>query len=180
VREDAPDDKRLVAYLVNREPVQIGHVRNFLEKKLPDCMVPSAFVLLDSLPLIPNGKVDRRALSAPDHARPELTVTFVAPRTPDEEVLAGIWAEVLKFERVGIHDNFFDLGGHSLLATPVISRIRDLFQVELRVRQLFETPSIAGLAEAIETTKRTGLISRRPTLSRVPREFKLVRIATKE
>ena len=94
-------------------------------------MVPSAFVFLGSLPLTPTGKVDRRALPAPDRARPDLENTFVAPRTPAEEVLARVWAKVLGLERVGIHDNFLELGGHSLAATQVISRVIDIFRVEL-------------------------------------------------
>ena len=106
-------------------------------------MVPSAFVFLDSLPLTPNGKVDRQALPAPTSARPELAETFAAAHTPTEEVLAGLWTELLGVEQVGIHDNFFDLGGHSLLATQVISRVRELFHVEIALRQLFETPTVA-------------------------------------
>ena len=112
-------------------------------------MIPSAFVILDALPLTPNGKVDRKALPVPDQSRPELEESYQAPRTPIEEMLVGIWAEVLKLEKIGIHDNFFDLGGHSLLATQVISHIRAAFQVELPLRSLFEKPTVVGLAEAI-------------------------------
>ena len=155
VREDTPSDKRLVAYLViKQEPFPtINELRSFLKEKLPDYMVPSAFMFLDALPLTPNGKVDRQALPAPDRVRPELESTFVAPRTPVEEVLAGIWAKVLGLEQVGIHDNFFELGGHSLLATQVISRLRDAFQVELPLRSLFEVPTVADLAERVETVR---------------------------
>src|SRR5438093_3416254 len=117
-------------------------------------MVPSRFVILDSLPLMPNGKVDRKALPALDQTRPELDETFSAPRTPTEELLTNIWAEVLKIEKVGVHDNFFDLGGHSLLATQVISRVRGVFQLELPLRSLFESPSVAGLAERIDASRR--------------------------
>jgi acyl carrier protein len=102
--------------------------------------------MLDSLPLTPNGKVDRRALPAPDQSRPELVNSFVAPRTSVEDTLAKIWAEVLKLEKVGIHDNFFELGGHSLLATQVISRVREAFQLEVSLRDLFENPTVASLA----------------------------------
>ena len=112
-------------------------------------MVPSAFVFLDSLPLTPNGKLDRKALPAPDQTRPELDDTFAAPRTPVEEILANIWAEVLKLDTVGIHDNFFHLGGHSLLATRVISRTNLTLQTNLPLRALFTTPTVAGLAEQI-------------------------------
>ena len=149
VWEDAPGDKRLVGYVVTREPVPAGELRNFLKGKLPEYMVPSGFVFLDSLPLTPNGKVDRQALPVPDQRRPELEEGYVAPRTSVEELLAGIWADLLKLDKVGIHDNFFDLGGHSLLATQLVSRIRGLFQVELPLRTLFEAPSVAGLAVAI-------------------------------
>jgi len=109
-------------------------------------MVPSAFVFLNKLPLSPNGKIDRKALPAPDGTRVELEQAFVAPRTVAEKRLAGIWAETLRLDRVGIHDNFFDLGGHSLLATQVISRMRDAFQVELPLRSLFESPTVGSLA----------------------------------
>jgi acyl carrier protein len=151
VREDQPGEKRLVGYVVlhQKQGLAIDELRSFLKQKLPDYMVPSAFVMLEALPLTPNGKVDRRSLPAPDQTRPELWEAFVAPRTPVEELLAGIWAEVLKLERVGVYDNFFDLGGHSLLAIQVVSRLRVAFQVELPLRSLFEAPTIAGLAVAI-------------------------------
>src|SRR5262249_19086777 len=113
-----------------------------LRARLPEYMVPSAFVVLDALPLSPNGKLDRRALPAPDRARPELDEAYVAPRTPVEQRLADLWAEVLGVERVGVQDNFFELGGHSLLATQVISRMRKSLEVELPLRALFEAPTV--------------------------------------
>jgi acyl carrier protein len=116
-------------------------------------MVPSAFVFLDAMPLTPNGKLDRKALPAPDQSSPELRERYVAPRTPVEESIAKIWAEVLKLGKVGIHDNFFDLGGHSLLATQVISRIRKSLRIEVPVRRLFEKPTIAELADVISETQ---------------------------
>jgi acyl transferase domain-containing protein/non-ribosomal peptide synthetase component F len=125
-------------------------LRRLLREKLPDYMVPSAFVMLQAIPLTPNGKVDRRALPAPDTARSEPEDTFVAPSTPTEEALAEIWREVLRLERVGTRDNFFELGGHSLLMTRVISRVREVFQVELPIRGFFESPTITGLAAAVE------------------------------
>ena len=151
LREDHPDDKHLVAYVVSREEEapEPGQLRDFLRDKLPEYMVPSAFVVLPRLPLTTNGKVDRRALPPPDRNRPELDQTYVAPRTPVEELLAALWAEALGVERVGIHDNFFARGGHSLLATRVLSRVQQACGVELPLRALFETPTIAGLALAI-------------------------------
>ncbi|MBW4456089.1 MAG: amino acid adenylation domain-containing protein [Nostoc indistinguendum CM1-VF10] len=153
-REDQPGNKRLVAYLVpNREEPAISELRGFLNEKLPEYMVPNAFVILDTLPLMPNGKVDRRALLAPDIGLSR-KASFVAPQTPTEKVIAGIIAEVLGLKLVGIHDNFFELGGHSLLATQVISRVREAFSVELPLRRLFESPTIAQLSEPIETARR--------------------------
>ena len=111
-------------------------------------MVPSFFVTLDALPLTPNGKVDRKALPAPEGAGTS-EAEYVAPRTPAEEIMAGLWAEVLRVERVGVRDNFFELGGHSLLAMQLISRVRETFQVEkLQVRIIFETPTVEGLIAA--------------------------------
>jgi acyl carrier protein len=111
-------------------------------------------VLLGTLPLTPNGKIDRQALPAPDQSRPDLAEAFIAPRTPVEETIAAIWSELLKVERVGMHDNFFELGGHSLLATQVIARIRAAFEVELELRALFESPTVAAIAGRIEETYR--------------------------
>ncbi len=148
VREDVPNQKQLVAYIVpasGQEPTT-NELRNFLKGKLPDYMVPSAFVMRHAFPLTPHGKVDRGALPAPDQSHPERTEIFVAPRNSVEEVLAEIWAEVLGLEQVGVHDDFFELGGHSLLATQAISRIREAFQIELPLRSLFEAPTIANLA----------------------------------
>jgi acyl carrier protein len=117
-------------------------------------MVPSAFVSLEALPLTPNGKVDRKALPAPE--QPISGATYVAPRTPTEEIVAGIWAEVLKLERVGVNDNFFELGGHSLLATQVIVRVRQALGVELPLRDLFAAPMIADLSLRIEALRVRG------------------------
>ncbi len=151
-REDSPGDKRLVAYLVGASGSipSVSELRGFLQQKLPEYMVPSAFLFLDSLPLTPNGKVDRKALPAPDQSRPELEHSYTAPRTPVEELLANIWAEVLKLDKIGIHDNFFQLGGHSLIATQVVSRIRTRLSCDLPLRALFESPTVAELAAEIE------------------------------
>jgi amino acid adenylation domain-containing protein len=160
-REDEPGNKRLVAYIVLNPQSKIQNPKSndltrFLRERLPDYMVPSIFVMLEVLPLTPNGKVNRQALPAPDRARSNVEGTFVVPRTPVEEVIAGIWAETLGIERVGIHDNFFELGGHSLLATQVVSQVREAFQVEMPLRSLFETPTVAGLSDHIEAAMRTG------------------------
>ncbi|MBV9124651.1 MAG: amino acid adenylation domain-containing protein, partial [Planctomycetes bacterium] len=171
-REDVPGDRRLVAYVTARqEPaLSLKELRGRLLEQLPGYMVPSAFVVLDALPLTPSGKVDRRALPAPERNRPALDREWLAPRTPVEEVLAGLWAEVLGLERVGAQDNFFELGGHSLLATQVVSRLRAAFQVELPLRFLFEAPTVAALAERIEAARRSGQSCAGPPLRPVPRD----------
>jgi len=154
-REDTPGDKRLVAYTVMDDKVTVEELRRSLCGILPDYMVPSILVRLRSFPLTSNGKIDRRALPMPDVHRPDLAETYVAPRNAIEELVARVWGEVLKLERVGIHDNFFALGGHSLLATRVISRINDSFRTAIPLRRLFETPTISELAAAIDLTRAT-------------------------
>ncbi|MET0397695.1 MAG: amino acid adenylation domain-containing protein [Longimicrobiaceae bacterium] len=150
VREDVPGERRLAAYVVPREDasVDVEALREGLRRTLPDYMVPGAIVVLEALPLTATGKTDRAALPAPDPAG--AAREFVAPRTPVEEMLAGIWGEVLGVERVGAEDDFFDLGGHSLLATRVASRVRAACGVELPVRALFEAPTLERLAERVE------------------------------
>jgi surfactin family lipopeptide synthetase A len=152
LREDAPEQKLLAAYVVadgSSAPPSPRELRGYLKERLPEYMVPSAFVVLEALPLTPNGKVDRKALPVPDSSGFRAENAYVEPRTPVEEALAGIWGEVLRLERVGIHDDFFELGGHSLLATRVMSRVRDVFQVDLPLRTLFEEPNIGGLAVVV-------------------------------
>jgi acyl carrier protein len=114
-------------------------------------MVPSAFIVVEWWPLTWTGKIDRKALSPPDHYQPATAGPFVAPRTATEEVISRIWIDVLKLERIGMTENFFELGGHSLLATQVVSRLRQAFRLALPVRILFECPSIAALADRIDT-----------------------------
>jgi amino acid adenylation domain-containing protein len=151
-REDVPGDKRLAAYVVPEaadEP-KISELRNHLMAKLPDYMIPSAFMLLEKLPLMSNGKVDRNALPSMEHTRQELEQDYVAPRNEVEEKLAAIFSEVLNVEKVGVEDNFFLLGGHSLSATQVMTRILGVLQADIPLRRIFETPTVAGLAQAVE------------------------------
>ena len=170
-REDVSGHKYLVAYIVpNREEeIASSDLRGFLKEKLPDYMIPGAFVVLDTLPLTPNGKIDRRALPAPEF-QPELQRSLVTPRTPIEEMLASIWANVLSIGLVGVHHNFFfELGGHSLLATQVISRVRDTLGVELPLRSLFEAPTIAELASRVEFELKNGQSQKAEPLLPIPR-----------
>jgi len=149
--QEIDGDRRLVAYIVpsHQQAPTNSDLRCFLKSKLPDYMLPSAFVVLKALPLTPNGKVDRRALSL-TAVKTESAEVEVAPRTSIEVALAEIWSKILGLQ-VGVYDNFFQLGGHSLLATQLLLRVRNVFQVEIPLRSLFETPTIAGLAQYIET-----------------------------
>jgi acyl-coenzyme A synthetase/AMP-(fatty) acid ligase/acyl carrier protein len=150
-REDLSEERQLVAYVVASAGETPAHaeLRRYLKEKLPEYMIPASFVRLTSLPLSPNGKVDRKALPAPGHDRPELGHQFVEPRNEVEAGVALMWAEVLGVERVGVEDDFFELGGHSLLATQLVARVREAFGVELPLRRLFEEPTVAGIAMAI-------------------------------
>ena len=161
VREDKQGDKRLVAYLVaqsettsNRELAEtqlISQLKEYLQERLPNYMVPNGYVVLPQLPLTPNGKVDRKALPAPDLTS-SLSTEFVAPETTTQKALAEIWAEVLGIKQVGIHDNFFELGGHSLMATQVVSRIRQVFGMEFPLSKLFESSTVESLSKYIDTS----------------------------
>ncbi|MDT5268373.1 MAG: hypothetical protein QOH49_559 [Acidobacteriota bacterium] len=160
-REDVPGERRLVAYVVAGEgprPTTV-ELREQLRARLPEYMVPGAFVFLDELPLTLAGKVNRRALPAPEAGANMPAASHVAPRTPTEELLARLWCEVLRLESVSAADNFFDLGGHSLLATQLISRVRESFSVELPLRSVFESPTVAGLARHVEAALRVGAAS---------------------
>ncbi|MFC9307583.1 amino acid adenylation domain-containing protein, partial [Streptomyces sp. NPDC057011] len=172
LREDSPGARRLVAYVVppTGESVETGLLRKHLAAALPDYMVPAAFVTLDALPLTPNGKLDRAALPAPDHAA---TGAGRAPRSPQEEILCGLFAEVLRLPSVTVDDNFFERGGHSLLVTKLTSRIRTVLGVELSVRRLFETPTVAALAASLSTADRArGAVVRAETRpERIPLSF---------
>jgi ubiquinone/menaquinone biosynthesis C-methylase UbiE/acyl carrier protein len=145
----------------------LPQLKSFLKEQLPDYMIPAKFMVLDELPLMPNGKVDRHALPSPDATRPEWHGAFVEPRNALEEAVAGLWSDLLGVLKVGIRDNFFDLGGHSLLATQLISRFRELFQVEIPLRVVFEQPTVAGLAAQIERARQSTTQGQAPAL--VPR-----------
>jgi amino acid adenylation domain-containing protein len=144
---------QLIAYYVSASPIAIADLRRHLGQTLPEYMLPSHFVRLDALPLTTNGKVDRRALPAPTSENSESERQRVAPRTDDEKALARIWSELLKVETIGVDDEFFALGGHSLLAIRALSRIRDQFGVEIPLQAMFAQPTIAGLAQALETAR---------------------------
>jgi len=151
LHEDNDGDKRLIGYVVEEAQSQLktSELRDSLKTKLPAYMVPALFEIIDALPLLPNGKINRRALPEPQSTRAETGEAFVAPRTPIEHLLATEWCDVLKLERVGIHDNFFELGGHSLLAARVVSQLRTKLAVELSMVDLFQAPTIASLAELL-------------------------------
>jgi acyl-coenzyme A synthetase/AMP-(fatty) acid ligase/acyl carrier protein len=167
LREDAPNAKRLVAYVVLRagQSGEVEEIRRFVARKLPDYMVPSRIEVIEALPLTSSGKVNRRALPAPSRNRTGPADSYVAPRTAVEEVVAGIWAEALVVERVGVNDNFFSSGGHSLLATQVVSRIRSALGMEIPVRSLFEYPTVAELAERIEAVQWAARSEERSTVT---------------
>jgi len=153
MREDQPGHKRLVAYVTThpRQDLSADHLHSFLKQRLPEYMIPSAFEMLEALPLTQIGKLDRRALPVP---RNELNGRQESPRTPIEEILAGIWSQVLRVDEVGVYDNFFRLGGHSILATQAISRMRKAFRVEIPLKILFESPTIAELAVSLRPVLR--------------------------
>ncbi len=146
-------ETRLIAYVVSTDQrtASANQLRSCLKDELPDFMVPSVFVFLEALPLMPNGKVDRRALPLPENARPQRQNGFVSPRSEIEQVVVQVWREVLNIEKIGIHDNFFELGGHSLTAMLVVAGLRDAFRTEVPLRFLFEAPTVADLIHKIET-----------------------------
>ena len=149
-REDLADDKRLVAYIVtSRKPSPaVEELRLFLLEQLPSYMVPSFFVFLDAMPVTPNGKIDRRALPAPERQRPDLAARFELPQTEIERSIAYVWQEVLGIEKVGLHDNFFDLGGHSLLLAAVYDNLREILESNtgFSIISMFQYPTVSGLA----------------------------------
>jgi amino acid adenylation domain-containing protein len=174
-QEDATGDKRLVGYVILAEESQTTskEIQQYVQDRLPEYMALSALVRLNALPLTPNGKIDRQALPMPEWRGAETGATFVMARTPIEAELTKIWAELLPGKLIGVYDNFFELGGHSLLATQVASRVRNRFQVEIALRHLFETPTIAGLAEITERAIRSGRGLPFAPIERVPRDRQL-------
>jgi len=165
VRVGPSGEKTLVTYVTGKEGQElvVSALREFLQAKLPDYMVPSAVVILEAMPLLANGKVDRAALPASGADGRNVAGADSAPRSPDETVIAGIWADVLGVDRVGIHENFFAMGGHSLTATQIISRMRTKLQLEVPLRILFEKPTVAEVSEEIQKMKTRG-----PTYSQSP------------
>src|SRR6185369_5016688 len=163
VREDVPGDPRLVGYVLpSNGQLDPAELRAFLAERLPYYMIPSAFISLAELPVLASGKLDRAALPVP--ATSERSASFVSPRDPLEQILAEIWAQVLKVERVGAFDSFFELGGHSLTATQALARIRQTFDIEFALRGLFEEPTVAGLAEALRRSNDGARIDETATL----------------
>jgi amino acid adenylation domain-containing protein len=164
--------KNLVGYVVPREHsgLSVTELLSYLKEKLPEYMIPSSFVVLEALPLMPNGKVDRNNLPPPDGTRPFLTKEFISPRTEIEELIAQTWREVLKIENVGIQDNFFELGGHSLLATQIVARLQEAFNKNVPLRVLFDAPTIAELAHELETIIRDGPPLGLPPIMPAPRD----------
>ena len=156
----------------------VPQLQAYLAEKLPEYMVPSAFVVLESLPVTANGKVDRLALPAPQPIKLEWAGGYVAPHTSIEEVLVKIWAEVLGIKRVGIRDNFFELGGHSLLATQLVSRVRDAFAVELPLRRVFEAPTIAELSKIVENLKESDSNIKAPALVAISRDSRRMKLSS--
>ena len=160
IAHDEDGSKRLVAYVVTQSESDIGasELRRFLSQRLPDHMIPSLFVEMAALPLTPNGKIDRKALPPPEVTRLSAGVEYVAPETYAERVLCGIWSDVLGVELVGINDNFFDLGGHSLLATRALTRIREIFPVDLPLRSFFESATVSSLVKTMSQTSGCEII----------------------
>jgi amino acid adenylation domain-containing protein len=158
VRQEGPGDTRLAAYVVASpgRTIDVSGLRAFLRSRLPEYMLPQHIVMLDALPLTPNNKIDRQALAQQQHDTAAAAQSFVAPATATEQALAALWQHVLNADRVGLHDNFFDLGGHSLLATRVVSRVRDIFNIELPLRTLFETPTVHLVAQHIDALRESS------------------------
>jgi natural product biosynthesis luciferase-like monooxygenase protein/amino acid adenylation domain-containing protein len=187
VRQDQAGDKRLVAYVVARDAEKeassngaegksrrrwSNELREYLKERLPEYMVPASWVMMEKLPLSPTGKADRKALPAPDFTNGDSGQSYSAPRNVEEEILCGIVGSVLRRKQVGVQDNFFEIGGHSLLATQVISRVRSAFNVDVPLRALFETPTVAQLAERVRRVREAGQLPT-PAVGRAGRDQSL-------
>lgn len=170
-REDEKGEKRLIAYVVAKNDLtpDTDQLAAFLRRTLPQFMIPATLIFLDSFPLTPNNKIDRRALPEPDNLRPKLSEDFIAPRNPIEKSVAEIVAQVLRIDRAGINDNFFDLGGHSLLATQITSKLREALQIEVSLQAIFDYPTIGELSAVIEVMKNSGSSLRTPPIQRSAR-----------
>ncbi|MGK7940310.1 MAG: amino acid adenylation domain-containing protein [Crocosphaera sp.] len=167
IREDNYNNQRLVAYIIPKLPKtassEMSHqIREYLKEKLPNYMIPSALIFLEVFPLTPNGKIDYRAFPEPDFST--LKSNYIAPRNPEEKILANLWSQVLKIEKIGINDNFFELGGHSLLATQLISLVRETFKIEISISLLFEYPTITQLSEHLNTLDKNNNSLRLPSI----------------
>jgi non-ribosomal peptide synthase protein (TIGR01720 family) len=176
LREDRPGDRRLVAYAVpqpGRAP-GVSELRAFVAERLPQYMIPAAFVTLSALPVLASGKVDRAALPVPESDRPELGSSYSEPRTPAEETLAAVWAQVLRLDRVGVHDNFFELGGDSILSIQILARANQM-GMRLTARQIFEHPTVAELAQVAASapllTAEQGLVTGAVPMTPIQRWF---------
>ncbi len=171
-REDEEGERRLVGYVVGRQQISSQELREYLRERLPDYMVPGAILQLEAMPLTANGKVDRGALPKPEMSGAGRE--YEGARTAVEEIVSGIWAEVLRVDRVGIRDNFFELGGHSLLATQVVSRVRKVFGVEVSLRSLFTDATVAAMASEVEQQQRSGVGAAAEAITRVARDEELL------
>ena len=164
------DEQRLIAYLTAEDTAPASEaLRSFAKERLPEYMLPSQFVMLDTIPLTPNGKVDRKALPEPEMSRREPAQSYVAPRNATEELLVEIWAQVLKIDRVGIHDNFFDLGGHSLLVAKIVAKVREQFGLNVAVSKVFDSPTVFALASELEAYAAQPNVVRASKIMAVPR-----------
>ena len=159
LREDVPEIRGLVAYVVfnSKSPFATAELKQYLQEKLPEYMIPSAFIAQEAFPLTANGKVDRKALPLPDELRPNLEVPLAPPSTEIEKTIAAVWQEVLHLEKVGIHDNFFELGGHSLLVAQVHNNLRELLKPDLSMIELLEYPTINSLAKYLNQERDSEL-----------------------
>ena len=173
VARDANGNDLIVAYYVSRQEIDVAELRELLKENIIAETLPNIYVHLKRLPLTTNGKIDYQALPGVEEAKKQIKRSQVLPTTPTQEVIAGIWADVLGLEQIGIEDDFFELGGHSLLATQVVSRVRDLLDVEVALRVLFESPTVAGLAEAVEREQRLGRRAEAPPIVAVSRDQEL-------